>query len=215
VQTNISLPPRSSPRLSWPTCSRASRRTAGTHWATSWISAEGVAPVMQVCFLFGSEVSLNLTVIRLSPSSYMKHRDLDTLVTTEELRDTTLAKQCTNLKVWSEFSLSPTDRIIIPPQEAYLLPAPHHQLAGGVCPRLSDARPPPLHSLPTLICAGGCNRIPPPLPHGPGQGPVGHHAQLPQPCPVAQVLVGGGGQRVHHEQTADLGRMSKVLSVYH
>ena len=172
---------------------------------------------MQVCFLFGSEVSLNLTVIRLSPSSYMKHRDLDTLVTTEELLDTTLAKQCTNLKVWSEFSLSLTDRIIIPPQEAYLLPAPHHQLAGGVCPHLSDARPPPPHSTPYL-----------PL------SVQGGATEFLLPCLTDLVRALWGIMLSYHKLVqwhrfwweedneytmnklkADLGRMSKVLAVYH
>ena len=46
------------PQLNEFTCSRAYRRTVGT-------------AVMQVCFLFGSEVSPNFTFIILSPTSYI------------------------------------------------------------------------------------------------------------------------------------------------
>jgi hypothetical protein len=71
IRSSRSLPPGLSPRLSWPTYLRASRRTAGTPWATRCTSAEEVAAVMQVCFLLGSEVIPNLSVIRLSPTSYI------------------------------------------------------------------------------------------------------------------------------------------------
>ena len=62
----------------------------------------------------------------------------------------------------------------------------------------------PPSSLPRPV-QGGPGGVLPSLPHGPGEGPLGHHAQLPQPDEVAQAEVGGGGEGqldhpVHQEQ---------------
>ena len=47
------------------------------------------------------------------------------------------------------------------------------------------------------VVKGGPGGVLPSLPHGPGEGPLGHHAQLPQPDEVAQAEVGGGGEVRH------------------